>query len=369
MTPVLAVINELAQQEADLEVRFVCDKAFESQSRGLMAHALVPVSVSTVMAGKLRRYHGESLSQRLLDFSTIMLNLRDIFYIIGGFFQSLWLVARYRPDVVFAKGGYVCLPVGLAARLLGRKLVIHDSDTRAGLTNKLLARFADAIATGSPLDNYNYPKHKSTFTGVPIDKAFHPFSEAEKRQAKHSIGVVDLNRPLVVVTGGGLGAKSINEAMVKAGRRLIDHGAQIYHIAGKKHYQTVDQHAPEHPHYQVVPFVYKDMANVLGAADVVVARASATFIQELAGLEKPVIIVPAAHLGDQVKNARVYKEADAAVILSDSQISQTDILGTEIIRLIDSPEERKRLASKLHEFAKPQAARQLAEIISKLERG
>mgnify|MGYP003616768737 CR=1 FL=1 len=328
-----------------------------------MEHAAVAVTVTTIPAGKLRRYHGESAWQRLTDIRTIGLNLRDSVKIVGGLFKSLWIIMRFRPDVVFAKGGFVCLPLGLAAFVMRVPIVIHDSDTRPGLTNSILGKFAARIATGSPLDNYRYDTKKAAYTGVPIDAAFRPLSEPQQREAKAAIGVIDLAAPLVVVTGGGLGAKSINDAMVRAADTLLEQGIHVYHITGKKHFDTIKRQLPNHPHYHVVPFVYRDMASVLGAADLVVARASATFLQELAGLAKPVVVVPAAQLSDQVKNAVVYKTAKAASVLSDKEITATDTLGTTIIDLIDTPSARHDMARRLHAFAKPSAAADVARMI------
>ena len=363
VTPVLAVINELHKLDPDLRVRFVCDKAFETQSRGLMKNATAPVVISTIPAGKFRRYHGESLLDALKDVKTIAYNLRDLLFIAGGFLQSLWLLVSNRPDVVFAKGGYVCLPLGLAAALLRIPLVIHDSDVRPGLTNKVLARFAYKIGTGSPVENYNYDPAKAVYVGVPVRGDFQPFTPEQVTQARHDIGMVDIQAPLVVVTGGGLGAKSINDAMVRSGKLLIDAGIHVYHVTGKKHYDEVVAAAPIHPHYMVVPFVYKDMHSILGAADVVVTRASATFIQELAALAKPSVIIPAAHLGDQVKNAVLYDDARAALVLSDEAISADTKLGASIVSLIRSPEVREKMSRTLHEFAKPDAAREVAQMI------
>lgn len=363
VTPVLAVINELAELDDRLSVRFVCDAAFESQSRGLMKHARVPVTVSTIPAGKLRRYHGESVVQRLTDVKTIALNIRDIVKIAAGFCVSLVLLVRWRPDVVCAKGGYVCLPLGLAAWLLRVPLVIHDSDTRPGLTNAILARFARRIATGSPLDNYPYDKTRSVYTGVPIDASFHPLSEKQQKEAKAAIGVIDLTAPLLVVTGGGLGARSINEAMVRAGEEVVARGIHVYHITGKKHFEDLSHRLPDHPHYIAVPFVYRDMAVVLGAADLVVARGSATFLQELAALAKPVIVVPAAHLGDQVKNAAAYQQAGAVRMLSDAELASSDVLAETIVELMGDSAARRRYAERLHSFAKPHAAADVAAMI------
>ncbi|MBP7760907.1 UDP-N-acetylglucosamine--N-acetylmuramyl-(pentapeptide) pyrophosphoryl-undecaprenol N-acetylglucosamine transferase [Candidatus Saccharibacteria bacterium] len=363
VTPVLAVINELAALDPGVETVFVCDKSFEPQARGLMQHARVPVTVKRIMAGKLRRYHNQSFWQRITDFEAIVLNLRDISRIVVGFFQGIAIIIQFRPDVMFAKGGFVCLPLGIAAKILGVPLVIHDSDTRPGLTNRILARFAEVIATGSPLDNYPYPATRSHYTGVPIDTAFRPLTHEEQRDAKSDIGLIDTDAPLLVVTGGGLGARSINLAILQSAEHILAAGIHIYHICGKMHYESLVDHVPSHPHYHLVPFVYKDMHKVLGAADIVVARGSATFLQEMAAMAKPVIVIPAAHLSDQVKNAQVYEKAKAVASLSDAQISQTTILGRTIVDLIASPDHMKTLSQNLHRFAKPQAAADLARLI------
>lgn len=328
-----------------------------------MKHASVAVRITTIPAGKFRRYHGESLVDKLKDVRTIAYNIRDLIFIGLGFVKSVWMLVTDRPDVVFAKGGYVCLPLGLAAALLRIPIVIHDSDARPGLTNKVLARFATKIGTGTPTENYDYDSQKTSYVGVPIQEVFKPFTDEEKNNARHELGVIDTKAPLVVVTGGGLGATSINEAMIRSGQLLIDAGIHIYHVTGKKHYDSVVEKAPDHPHYIIVPFVYKDMHAVLGAADVVVSRASATFIQELAGLAMPSIIIPASHLGDQVKNAQLYKQAKAALVLSDERIAEDMTLGTSIVSLVNSSEARTVMSGNLHKFAKPRAAQDVAHMI------
>lgn len=328
-----------------------------------MEHALLPVPVHVITAGKLRRYHGVPLWRQLLDVPTTLKNVRDVFLIGVGFVQGLVLLKRFRPDVVFAKGGYVCLPLGFGAKLLGIPVVIHDSDARPGLTNKALSRFAAAIATGSPLENYPYERSKSTYTGVPIDSAFHPFSAEEQRLAKQAIGIVDLEKPLVVITGGGLGAESINDGISRVAARLIEQNFSLYHVTGRRHYKAVKADALEHPDYHLVEFVYKDMATVLGAADIVVSRGSATFLQELAALAKPTIVVPAQHLGDQVKNAEVYAAAQAAIILDDATVRDGASLFEAITSLHRDPAAATSMAERFHEFAKVDAARDVAQLV------
>lgn len=314
------------------------------------------------MAGKLRRYSHLTKLRQLFMPRIVFANFRDTFKILGGLLQSVWIIFRFRPDVLFAKGGYVCLPVGMAAKLLGVPIVIHDSDTRPGLTNRVLGRWAAAIATGSPLENYRYPKRISRYVGVPIATAFHPYSDTEQRAAKRLLGF-DENRPLVVATGGGLGAASINQAVLHAASEIISEHIQMYHVTGQKHFDNIVSRATQSNAYRIVPFVYEGMADILGAADIIISRASATFIQEIAGLKKAAILIPSRALGDQIGNARVYDAAAAAIVLSDDQLEDAGVLTQTIKELLANDSHRLGLATRLHAFAKPNAARDVASMI------
>jgi UDP-N-acetylglucosamine--N-acetylmuramyl-(pentapeptide) pyrophosphoryl-undecaprenol N-acetylglucosamine transferase len=367
VTPVAAVIEQLAKHHHELVVTFVCDKAFESQSRGIMEHVSVPVTVKTITAGKFRRYANLSLWQHLMNWQVVTRNTTDIFKIIIGFFQSLWILLRFRPDVVFAKGGYVCMPMGLAARILGYPLVIHDSDTRPGLTNRVLARFATTITTGAPLENYSYDKQKSHYVGVPIDDSFRPVAPEAQAKYKENLGV-GLGKKLVVAFGGGLGAQSINDAMPSLAKRLQADEVVVYNITGKMKIERAEQKGKGIQNYIAVPFVYEGMFKVLAAADLVITRASATSLQELAGLAKPVIVVPATHLGDQQKNAKVFAAAGGVKVLSDHDLTQSDIVSDLVKELLSNKKERERLATSLHAFARPDAAEDLAHFIDKAAR-
>lgn len=362
MSPVAALFNELIKHDKSLTAMFVCDTAFETQSRGLMEKVAMPVEVRVIHSGKFRRYAHLTRLQHLTVPGLAWNNFKDLFKIGAGFFESVALIREFKPDVVFTKGGFVCLPVGLAAHLLKVPLVIHDSDTRPGLTNRFLAKWADVIATGSPLSNYNYPAIKSHYIGVPIGPQFKPKTAAEQAQAKKQLGF-KAHKLLVVAVGGGLGAASINHAMNRAAKALLEQGVGAYVVAGKAHYDATLQAAPHNESYKIVPFVYEKMDEILGAADIVVTRGSATFLQELAGLGKATIIVPAHQLSDQIKNAKVFHGADAAVVVDNNGIEQDDRLERAILTLADDPMMRKRLGERLHKFAKPRAAKELAKLI------
>lgn len=352
--------------DSNLEVTFVTDKAFLEQSIGLMKQAEVPVEIRTITAGKLRRYHDIAWHKQLLHWPTLSRNVIDVGKTIIGVCQSLWLIGRRRPDVVFAKGGYVSLPIGLAAHIWGVPLVVHDSDARPGLTNRVLSRWASSIALGTPSEHRYNKNIPAVYVGVPIDAAYHQLSVSEQRRAKADIGLVDLDKPLVVATGGGLGSRDINDAVVTIAPELLDRGISIYHVAGKTHADAVAARAPRHADYHIVPFVYKDMAKVLGAADVVVSRASATFLQEIAALAKPAIVIPSASLSDQVKNAQQLESSGAAVVLSDRELKdQPDILLDWIVKITTDKEIAAGLSRKIIAQAKPDAAHDTAELIMK----
>lgn len=323
----------------------------------------VPVKVVTISAGKLRRYRHLTFWQHLTVPHVVFGNIGDIGKIIIGFFQSLGLLLRHRPDVVFAKGGYVCLPMGIAAWLLRIPLVIHDSDARPGLTNKLLSRIAVAIATGSPVENYSYDQNKTIYTGVPIGSEFSPISLEKQQILKQQLGI-DPNGILVVAAGGGLGSKAINEAALAAALKLQDQQVIIYAVTGKNHYKEIVQMSQGVKNFMPVEFVYEGMASVLGAADIVVSRASATFLQELAGIGKPVIAVPARQLGDQIKNADMYQRAGAVEVLSDDALIEGKLADSIKDLLLDTPK-RTALAKNLHSFARPDAASDLSRLIIK----
>ena len=288
-----------------------------------------------------------------------------MFLVIAGFFQSVFKLLLWRPDVVFTKGGYVCLPVGIAAYILRIPIVIHDSDAHPGLTNRILGKWATAIATGAPLKYYNYPVEKSRYVGIPIASEFHEFSESEQLGAKAQWGI-DVSRSLVVVTGGGLGASRINDAVVSTLDELLKIASVIL-ISGNSQYDELRSIIPKNDdRFQLHAFVSKDMALLLGAADVVVARAGATTILELASLAKPTILIPNAKLtgGHQLKNAEVYEKVDAVLIINEEKMVEDPLLlVTAVHDMISNPKRTKKMSKIFSSFACPDAAKDVANMI------
>jgi UDP-N-acetylglucosamine--N-acetylmuramyl-(pentapeptide) pyrophosphoryl-undecaprenol N-acetylglucosamine transferase len=332
-----------------------------------MHHYDPSIPIEKIVSGKLRRYHTLPFWRQLLrPFSIVLPNIRDFFLVGCGFVQSVVKLLLWRPDVVFTKGGFVCLPVGIAAKILRIPLVIHDSDVHPGLTNRILARFAVAIATGAELDNYPYPRKISSFIGVPINEKFKPVSHDRQLQIKESIGFAATKRPLVVVTGGGLGAENINLALAKRLSVLLDI-ADVALIAGTKQYDEMRAMTPENdPRFQLHAFLTDAMVDYLSAADIVVARAGATTILELAALGRTTVLIPSPYLsaGHQLKNAADLAKKDAVEVINEIELdANPQLLVDTITTLIANKARRNELETNFHALAKPDAAKDMAAII------
>lgn len=319
------------------------------------------------MAGKLRRYYHLTVMRQLLWPSLVLRNILDMFLVVAGFFQSLFKLIVWRPNVVFTKGGYVCLPVGVAAYLLRIPLVVHDSDAHPGLTNRILSKWATAIATGAPLEHYNYPIEKSRYVGIPIAAEYHEFSKNEQTAAKAKWGIPS-NKPLVVVTGGGLGASRINDAIVLTLEKLLKFTSVVL-ICGAGQYDDIASKTPKNnENFQLYPFISDNFASLLGASDVVIARAGATTILELASLVKPTILVPNAKLtgGHQLKNAEVYQKSNAAIVVDeDDMVKNPDEIVSVVEKLLADKNNTEKMARTFSSFARPNAAKDVAEMILK----
>ena len=268
------------------------------------------------------------------------------------------------------------LPVGLVARLFHIPYVIHESDAAAGLANRILSKKATKIALGFESDNF-MREARFIITGIPVGEEFAKVSESRQRTLKRAAGF-DPERPLVMITGGSQGSLHIDEAVREILPEMLKFSS-VGLVAGRAHYEEmVDlkkyeewDKAKLQSNFRIWEFSTV-MNELLGAADVVVSRAGATTIAELASLKKAVVLVPFEKLpgSHQVKNAEKLAEAGAAeVVLDEKMVQQPGILLEKVRNLVRSPKKRELLAANLHELARPDAAKDLAEIIIGVGKG
>lgn len=285
-----------------------------------------------VWAGKYRRYYGESALERLTDFESLRLNIRDFFRFIRGFLQSYRILKSIHADIIFIKGGYVSLPVGLAAWLQGIPYVTHDSDSIPSLTNRILSKGAASRLSGFPHQNEEV-KH----VGIPIREEF---LHTDYTTARKQLGI-RLQDRYVVVMGGSLGAKNINTALLSILEPLTAI-ARVLHVSGRGHYETVKQQTLGAVNYELYDFI--KLEKHFAAADVVVTRAGATALAELAALKKAAIVIPNPLLtdGHQLVNGEVIADNDAGLVLDEHEIIDNPNLLLEAINLILSDEKKQQ---------------------------
>ena len=325
-------------------------------------------AVETIWAGKLRRYSGEGWRQ-LLDLRSQRLNIRDIFRTIRGIQQSYVQLGRIRPGVVFTRGGFVSVPVALAAKLRGIPYLTHDSDSTPSLANRLIAKWAKLHAVALPPELYPYPKAKTIMVGVPVSRNYRPVTVAVEQAFRHELGLEEYTH-VVLITGGGNGARKLNIAVADNARYLLTAFPDliIIHIAGRSLEDETNTLYDElrlgaaRKRVQVQGFI-ADMYKYSGAADVVVARGGATNLAEFALQEKPVVLVPSTQLHWNVKNSEALAKQGAVWELTEDQAEQPERLGRLIGELLANPERRAALGAQLGQIASPDAAAKLASII------
>ena len=371
VTPVVAVVREIWKVRPRASIEFWTDRKYYKNARKITVESGLDLKIRKVVAGKLRRYTNFTFITYLQNFDVVIKNVIDFFKTIGGLFQSFFRLIANRPDVIFLKGGYVCLPVGVVAHLLRIPYVIHDSDAAPGLTNRVLAKHATKIATGMPLEYYNYPEERAEWTGIPISEEFSPVTEAKQRALKKELGF-DEKKPLIVVTGGSQGAQHINEAMREILPQVLKISSVML-IAGRERYPEmldlkdyeVWEEGELKTNFRIIEFS-AEMYKLFGAADIVVSRAGASTMTELSSMAKAVIMVPNEKLPGyhQVKNAAAYEKANAAVVVANDKMHEDpELLLKAIRRLINHPEERDEISKNLKKFSKDNAAENLANTV------
>lgn len=369
ITPILAVAHELKKTHPDTHIIYIGQRG-DAFGQIVADNELID-ETHIVSAGKLRRYHGEGLRQ-LLDIRTLVLNIRDGFRVIAGLWQSYRLLSSLKPDVIFCKGGFVGVPVGLAAAYLHIPYITHDSDAIPGLANRIISRWAAKHAVALEPSLYPYPAEKTVNVGVPVASQYRLVDANEQKRLRAEIGLSGYKQ-VVLVTGGGLGAARLNHAVVKAAPELLRRFPRlaIVHTTGKQHEQVVTEaykaslQPTDLSRIRVIGYT-KELYKYSGAADIVVARGGATNLAELATQAKACIIVPNPLLtgGHQLKNAVAYEQKGAIVSIDEKKLQDNhELLLTALERLLDDPEQQKHLSNQLHAFARDDSVRDLAALL------
>ncbi len=345
--PLIGVAEKLsAKAKADTDLTFYY---FGPQAYDPEALAQVSMQHSYCPAGKLRRYFSW---RNLTDF------FRTVVGVLVAFFKLLWLY----PDVIFSKGGYTSLPVVLAGWLLRIPIVVHESDSKPGLANKLAAPLAHRIIVAYKDTVKFFPERKTELLGIPARSAFFLPAKPE------ALGI-NQSQPLIFVTGGSLGAERINDLILKSLDKLLP-DYTILHQTGTTHEELVKQTAIGLFHdasrlddYHVRGYLGADEFNTaLSLATIVISRSGSTTIHQIALKGKPSILIPipedVSH--DQRSNAYAYAACGAASVIEEGNLTD-NLLKAEIDRIVGDANLYQEMGLAAASFAKPDAAERVAD--------
>ena len=297
VTPNLALIPSL--RELGYEIHYI--GSYQGMERKLIEQAGIPYD--GISSGKLRRYFDVK-------------NFSDPFRVMKGYTEALKLMKKYKPNVVFSKGGFVAVPVVLAAKHYKIPVIIHESDMTPGLANKLCIPSASKVCCNFPETLAYLPEDKAVLTGSPI--------RAELLKGDRLAGLqytnLSSNRPILLVIGGSLGSVTVNTVVRQALPQLL-HDFSVIHICGKG---NLDESLIGTEGYVQYEYVDAPLKHLFAASDLVISRAGANSICEILALRKPNILIPlsaAASRGDQILNANSFSKQGFSTVLEEEALT------------------------------------------------
>lgn len=302
VTPNIAMIPRL--KELGYKISYI--GSYEGIEKKLIEELGIPYY--GISSGKLRRYFDVK-------------NFTDPFRVLKGFMEAKKLMKELKPDVVFSKGGFVTVPVVIAASRRKIPTFIHESDMTPGLANKICIPFATKVCCNFPETISNLPKDKAVLTGTPIRQELLTGSK-EKGLAFTGLSP---DKPVILIIGGSLGATAVNEAVRSILPELLE-DFQVVHLCGKG---KLDENLKDTKGYVQYEYIKKELADLFALADIVISRAGANAICELSALNKPNLLIPLsarASRGDQILNACSFEHLGYSKVLEEEEITKESLL-------------------------------------------
>lgn len=310
VTPNIALLPRLRELGYDISYM----GSYDGIEKKLITEFQIPYY--GISSGKLRRYFDPK-------------NFSDPFKVLKGYGEAVRIIRKLKPDVVFSKGGFVSVPVVLAAKRCKVPCIIHESDMTPGLANKLAIPAASKVCCNFPETLQYLPKDKAVLSGSPIRQEL---LHGDALAARKFTGLTD-DKPVILVMGGSLGAAAVNEAVRKILPTLLK-DFHVIHLCGKG---KLDASLSGLSGYVQYEYINEELKDLFALADIVISRAGANSICELLALHKPNLLIPlsaAASRGDQILNARSFEKQGFSLVLEEEAISNGVLLQT-IHRLYD----------------------------------
>lgn len=302
VTPNIALIPKL--KELGYEVHYIGSK--DGIEKKLIEELGIPYY--GISSGKLRRYFDVK-------------NFTDPVKVIKGFFEAKTILKKLKPNVIFSKGGFVTVPVVLAAKNLKIPAAIHESDITPGLANRLCIPSATKVCANFPETIKYLPEDKAVLTGSPIRKEL--FS-GNKIAGLDFCGFT-ANKPVILVTGGSLGSVAVNDAIRNLLPTLL-RDYQVIHLCGK---DKLDPELQGKPGYVQYEYIKEELSDLFAASDLIISRAGANTICEILAMRKPNILIPlsaATSRGDQILNAESFQSQGFSYVVKEEELSNETLL-------------------------------------------
>lgn len=342
--PAVSIANEVRRRHPDAEILFV-------GAEGRMEMQRVPAAGYDIKGLPVAGFDRRRLWRNFAVLCKLWRSLR----------MANGILRDFRPDIAVGVGGYASGPMLKAAQRHGIPTLLQEQNGYPGVTNKLLAKKADAICVAYDNMDRWFPADRIVMTGNPVRAAITAVT-ATPAEAKKALGF-DPGRPLVLSVGGSLGARTVNEAISAAIPQIEKAGAQLLWQTGKLYADECSAKAQGHPDVHASAFI-DDMAMAYRAADLVVSRAGAGTISELELVGAPVILIPSPNVAEdhQRKNALALVDKGAAVMIEDAEA--TAKLGAELERLLADADTRRSMSQSIKAMSRPNAA---SDIVDRLE--
>ena len=350
--PALAIADEIKRRYPNCTIRFV-------GAEGRMEMEKVPAAGYPIDGLWITGIERKILSKK---------NLLFPFRLISSIRKSKKLIKKHKPQAAVGVGGFASGPLLYVASKRNIPTLIQEQNSYPGITNKILAKRVSKICTGFENMEKWFPKEKSIHTGNPL-RGNLTDSSADRSEAWKHFGL-DPNKPTVFVMGGSLGALSLNDAVTNAMHQWTEQGIQVLWQTGKRFYEKNKELVKQDGIQGVKVLGFIDRMDLAySAADIIVSRAGAMSIAELAIVSKPTLFVPSPHVAEdhQTHNARSLTDHDAAILVADKSVR--DELGKAVSDLMANAEKRQALSEKLHTHAHPQAAKAVVDEIEKIVNG
>ncbi len=349
--PLLAVIRELKKSgPGDLQLFYVGPK--DNFTKDLMVKEGVTMKI--IAASKMRRYFS---LWNVVDFFKFPLSLAQAFY----------HVFTISPDLIFSKGGYGSLPVTMVGRVLLTPIFLHESDIIPGLANRISSKFALEVFTAFPVERISlFPPEKMIAVGNPIRQEI---MQGRKENAQKAFNLAG-GRPVILLMGGSQGAAKLNDTLLVVLSDMLK-DFEVIHQTGEAHFKQVKAEAEtvlrdfSGDYYHPLPFINEEqMALAYAVCDLIVSRAGAGSIFEIAATGKPSIIIPlsSAAQNHQVKNAYAFGETGASLVMEESNFTPYFFL-EQIRNLLADKKRLIFMSERAKEFSRPQAAKIIADYI------